>query len=75
MASEKAQTSIPMEKQDNPIDRAIRAVRDFQTGKCTVGFVQAALSGLDSSALQWVSVGTRLPLGQLQSLRGTSTST
>lgn len=69
MASNNAQTSVPMPVQTSNIDKAITAIRQFQTGKADVAAVQAALAPLDGSALQWVSIGTRLPLGQLQLLR------
>jgi len=55
---------------DQQIDRANRAVRDYQAGKCTTAFVQDALSKIRVGDLVKVSIATRLPVSQLEKLRG-----
>jgi len=68
MATEKpAPTQLDIEA--NQIDRAIRAVRDFQKGACTVTFVRAALGAIKAEEVATVSLATRVPTGQLEKLR------
>lgn len=52
----------------NATDRAIRAVRDYQKGAATTGFLvsQLALQGVN---FQLVSLATRVPVAMLQKLR------
>lgn len=52
----------------NAVDRAIRAVRDYQKGQATTSFVRATLSKVPASELPLVSVATRLSMAQLQAL-------
>lgn len=54
----------------NALDRAIRAVRDFQKGACTVSFVRAAVKAIPAEDLATLALATRVPSGQLEKLRG-----
>lgn len=53
----------------NNLDRAIRAVRDFQKGACTVSFVRAAVKAIPAEDLATLSLATRVPASQLEKLR------
>lgn len=53
----------------NNLDRAIRAVRDFQAGKATVAFTKAAVAKLAPEDLSTLSLATRVPVRELEKLR------
>lgn len=55
--------------ENNNLDRAIRAVRDFQKGACTVSFVRAAVKAIAAEDLATLALATRVPSGQLEKLR------
>lgn len=59
-----------LEDNDVKVDRAISAVRDFQKGKSTVGFLRQALAAVPVQQLSWVSVATRVPVAEIKALRG-----
>lgn len=65
----KDQSTLDLEH--NRTDRAIRALRDYQTGKATTGFMrsQLAAEGVDMLA---VSLGTRVPVSMLEKLKAGS---
>lgn len=52
------------------VDRACKAVRDFQSGKTTAKAVGEALRAVSLAELQWVSLGTRVPRPLLSEMRG-----
>lgn len=54
---------------DNTMDRAIRAVRDYQKGQCTTSFVRANLQACEAEDLATIAIATRVPSGQLERLR------
>lgn len=54
----------------NQTDRAIRAVREYQTGKATTSFVRDSLAALPESSLLYVALATRVPETTLRKLRG-----
>lgn len=53
----------------NNIDRAIRAVRDYQKGAATTGFVRHSLQALRLADLKAVSIATRVSEPALEKLR------
>jgi len=67
MANEPKGTQLDIEA--NTLDRAIRAVRDFQKGACTVSFVRAAVKAIPAEDLATLALATRVPSGQLEKLR------
>lgn len=68
MANEPKGTQLDIEITN--LDRAIRAVRDFQKGAATVSFVRAAMKAIPAEDLATVALATRVPSGQLEKLRG-----
>lgn len=67
-AQEPAGTQLDIEK--TAVDRAVKALRDYQGGKSTVRQVGEALRAVSLPDLTWVSLGTRIPVPQLRALRG-----
>ncbi|QXP08211.1 MAG: hypothetical protein [Arizlama microvirus] len=65
--NEKPGTQLDIEA--THVDRAIRAVRDFQKGAATAAFTRAALKAVAQDDLSIVQMGTRVPLNQLERLR------
>lgn len=59
-----------MDIEENEIDRAVRAVREYQKGAATTGFVRSQLKAVKASELKLVAIATRIPLGSLETLRG-----
>jgi len=55
--------------ENNNLDRAIRAVRDFQKGACTVSFVRASVKAIAAEDLATLALATRVPAAQLEKLR------
>lgn len=58
-----------LDLEHNNLDRAIRAVRDFQAGKATVAFTKAAVGKLAPEDLSTLSLATRVPVRELEKLR------
>jgi len=54
----------------NNLDRAIRAIRDFQKGAATVSFVKAALKACPAEDVATIALATRVPAAQVEKLRG-----
>lgn len=52
------------------VDRAIRAVKDFQSGNCNLAYVRGALQEVNREELTLVAIGTRVPTRQLELLSG-----
>lgn len=52
----------------NQVDRAVRAIRDYQKGQATAGFMRATLANVKAEDLGLVALGTRLSLAELQRL-------
>lgn len=69
MAQDKNDTKT-MDMEHTHVDRAIRAVRDFQKGAATAAFTRAALKACSPEDLRIVGMGTRVPASQLEALRG-----
>lgn len=51
------------------LDRAIRAVRDFQSGKATVTFVKNAVKAIPAEDVAVLSLATRVAAKDLERLR------
>ncbi|QXP08296.1 MAG: hypothetical protein [Arizlama microvirus] len=69
MANEKT-VPTQLDIEHNNLDRAIRAVRDFQKGAATTAFTKNALKAIQAEDLATVALATRVPSGQLEKLRG-----
>lgn len=54
----------------NNLDRAARAVRDYQKGAATSSYVRDALQKVDPKNLKAISIATRVSLEGLEHLRG-----
>lgn len=66
---------IPIDKNQldieaTDVDRASRAVREFQSGKCTHAYVKAALKRVSLEDLETVAFATRSTVRTLTLLRG-----
>lgn len=66
--NEKPGTQLDIEA--THVDRAIRAIRDFQRGAATAAFTRSSLKACSLDELSVVSMGTRVPTSQLEKLRG-----
>lgn len=62
-------TPTQLDIEMNNIDRAIRAVRDYQKGAATTTFVKASLKAVKPGDLEAVSLATRVPMARLEGLR------
>jgi hypothetical protein len=51
------------------VDRAIRAIRDFQKGQATVSFTAHSLAAVKPQDLAIVAAATRVPITQLERVR------
>lgn len=72
MPAPEKQTTLPGVPElppESETDRACRAVREFQAGRATTAFVRSSLEKLSPNALLVVSIGTRVPLKQLEALK------
>jgi len=69
MANEKPSPPTQLDIEHNNLDRAIRAVRDFQKGACTVSFVTAAVKAIEAEDLATLALATRVPSSTLEKLR------
>lgn len=58
-----------LDLEHNLLDRAIRAVRDYQKGACTTSFVRAAVRAIPAEDLATLALATRVPAGRLEELR------
>lgn len=54
----------------NNLDRAARAVRDYQRGAATSSYVRDALQKVDPKNLKAISIATRVSVEGLEHLRG-----
>lgn len=70
MANEKQTAPTQLDIEMNNLDRAARAVRDYQKGAATRSYVRDALLKIDPKNLKAISIATRVSLEGLEHLRG-----
>lgn len=68
--AEKNAVPLQQDMELSPVDHASRAVREYQTGKCTTAYVRARLKAVALVDLELVALATRTTVRTLTQLRG-----